>query len=778
MPYDTLSELPDAVQKLPKHAQEIYMSAFNSAFKQYEGNEGKAHGTAWAAVKMKYKQDKDGHWIAKEAVHPHGEHICVCPECDKEITVAEDIKCNTQECPECGAPMVAKQAGEKRAKEARMLSDKNKRNLLQSALISEYGLKVESPIPKNLEIEEVFEGELTYSIDGQSYKTSYELDGEGKAVFGEPEKVLKQTIYKTMESLSMENRRALLDTALHTHLNLSSDEYAWIEDFTETEVIYNHDRQSYKAKYSIAPDGTVTIGEPVKVTRQITYKPMESLRTIYSEIIQETGRRNASLDASRIKKIVALCQELLSSEDEPEEKKTKETLKEATSVLTWIREQAVMKTEDGLKFPATAYAYVPDPEKSTTWKMRLWEDPTKKVTRAQLGRAAAALSPGGFRGQKVAIPSADLPAVKRKIRAEYRKLDVEDEEIPRWVRETETRELVRNYIPLTEAKFDKGRATVIVIKAGFNEDDSRYYPEEVLKRDYKIFEGMKMYADHPTDEEEKARPERSIKDWVATLTEVTCDESGTVTGVAEIVEPWLMQKLASLRDKEMLSEMGISINAVGSASKATIDGKETLVIEKLVACRSVDFVTEPGAGGVVTLYESDRNHDIDLVELSTLREHRPDLIKAIEANIRLEITKEVKKAMEDKERITELEGQIETLTAERDDLKTKMQEAEKEKAKAEAQAIIKEAVDKAELPDAAKERLIERFKDAESAEGIEEAIQSEVDYIAKLSEAGKVKGMGASKTDPEKDKEALKESFKKLHPEWTDDQIETAVTGR
>jgi len=202
------------------------------------------------------------------------------------------------------------------------------------------------------------------------------------------------------------------------------------------------------------------------------------------------------------------------------------------------------------------------------------------------------------------------------------------------------------------------------------------------------------------------------------------------------------------------------------------------VIEKLVACRSVDFVTEPGAGGVVTLYESDRNHDIDLIELATLKEKRPDLVKIIEAKVREEITKEVKHKMELEERVTELEGQITTLTAERDGLKTKITEAEKEKAKAEAQASIKEAVDKAELPDVAKERLIERFKDAESADGIEEAIQSEKDYLAKLAESGKVKGLGATKSNPEKDREALKESFKRLHPEWDDKALETAVSGR
>ena len=591
----------------------------------------------------------------------------------------------------------------KETKEAKVLSDKNKSKLLQSALMSEYKIGQSVPIPKNLSIDEVFGDKVIYNVDGQLYESSYELDEDGKATFGEPKKVLSTKIFK----------------------------------------------------------------------------PMESLQTAYSEIVQEAGKRNANLDSSRIKKIVDICQELLSSEGEPDEKDIKKATKEATSVLTWLKEQAVVKTDDGIQFPTQAYAYVPDAEKSSTWKLRLWEDLEKKVTRAQLGRAAAALSPGGFRGQKVQIPSEDLSAVKRKIRAEYRKLDVEEEDMPRWVKEVMTRELVQNFMPLTEAKFDKGRATVIVIKPGFNADKSRYYPAEMLKRDFGVFEGQKMYADHPTETEEKELPERSIKDssWVAVLKDVMVDEDGVVTGVAEIIESWLMAKLATLRDKKLLSEMGISINAVGVASKATIDGAETLVIEELTGARSVDFVTEPGASGLVTLYESDRNRDVDLVDLSGLRERRPGLIKALEADIRSEITKEVKKAMENEERITELEGQITTLTTERDGLKEAAEEAVKEKAKAEAQATIKEAVDKAELPDAAKERLIERFKDAESADGIAEAITAEVDYIAKLAESGKVKNLGPSKTDTEKDTKDLRESFKAANPTWTDEQLDTAVAG-
>ncbi len=73
MPYQKKEELPDAVKALPAHGQEIWMAAFNSAWEQYEGDasgpegtparrEEKCFGTAWAAVKEKYRREEDK-WI-------------------------------------------------------------------------------------------------------------------------------------------------------------------------------------------------------------------------------------------------------------------------------------------------------------------------------------------------------------------------------------------------------------------------------------------------------------------------------------------------------------------------------------------------------------------------------------------------------------------------------------------------------------------------------------------------------------------------------------------
>jgi cation transport regulator len=70
MPYDNLKSLPKSVKHvLPKHAQEIYLAAFNSAWDQYKDQtdrrqsddtrEEVAHKVAWAAVKQKYKKTGD-----------------------------------------------------------------------------------------------------------------------------------------------------------------------------------------------------------------------------------------------------------------------------------------------------------------------------------------------------------------------------------------------------------------------------------------------------------------------------------------------------------------------------------------------------------------------------------------------------------------------------------------------------------------------------------------------------------------------------------------------
>jgi len=72
MPYDELADLPENVRRhLPRHAQEIYLKAFNSAWDQYArpakrragaSREATAHRVAWSAVEKVYEKGPDGDW--------------------------------------------------------------------------------------------------------------------------------------------------------------------------------------------------------------------------------------------------------------------------------------------------------------------------------------------------------------------------------------------------------------------------------------------------------------------------------------------------------------------------------------------------------------------------------------------------------------------------------------------------------------------------------------------------------------------------------------------
>lgn len=54
---------PDRIKGLPQSGKKIWIAAFNSAYKQYNGSEQKANATAWAAVKKAgFKKDASGTW--------------------------------------------------------------------------------------------------------------------------------------------------------------------------------------------------------------------------------------------------------------------------------------------------------------------------------------------------------------------------------------------------------------------------------------------------------------------------------------------------------------------------------------------------------------------------------------------------------------------------------------------------------------------------------------------------------------------------------------------
>ena len=360
------------------------------------------------------------------------------------------------------------------------------------------------------------------------------------------------------------------------------------------------------------------------------------------------------------------------------------------------------------------------------------------------------------------------------------------------------RALMAGVEPLQEGAYDEEKAIlpVTIIKPGFNMSKKRFYPAEMLKHDFRIFEGMKMFVDHSTVTQDRSRPEGSVRDWGGNLSKLWADKDGTIRGEAAIIDEQLKLKLKNLREHKQLPTMGISIRAIGEGHEAEVEGQRTLLVERLVKGRSVDFVTYAGAGGQVEAIESQETDegDIDLLTLTQLRERRPDLVELVESGTGRTNMSEVETL---REQLAEKEEELQRLTEAADKvgadkIKAELKEAQDKLKKAEEKVAesekatkivkVKEHLDgllkESKLPDAAKERLTKQFKDSEGTDGMKEAIEDEGKYLAKVA-PGKVRGLGESEGGGDGYKVDMKkrtERFQKMG--LTEAEAKVAAEGR
>lgn len=330
---------------------------------------------------------------------------------------------------------------------------------------------------------------------------------------------------------------------------------------------------------------------------------------------------------------------------------------------------------------------------------------------------------------------------------------------------------------------EKGLLTLTIIKPGLNKSGERYYPADVLKRDHKIFEGNKMFMDHQTERESKERPEGSISNWGATLKKVWAESDGTIKGQAAVIDPTLKAKLEELNKQNLLSDMGVSIRALGESVPGEVGGKKTNIVESLLRSRSVDFVTHAGAGGQVEVMESARfeeDSDLDLVSESELRRRRPDLVQLIESHAKeqqmnekdIQALKDRVAALEtensklkesaavvSQKKLELLENENKALLKENETLKTGQQ-------KRDAAAKLSEMLKESKLPEAAQKRIQESFKEAVSTDGMEEAIKEEREYIKSIGGKSEVRNLGESHSgiSTTDSKTKMDEAFKRFAP--------------
>lgn len=149
-----------------------------------------------------------------------------------------------------------------------------------------------------------------------------------------------------------------------------------------------------------------------------------------------------------------------------------------------------------------------------------------------------------------------------------------------------------------------GRLLVGLITPGWG--SSGYYSDQVLENaatDKVWPKGTHVYFDHPTESEKFDRPERSVRDLAAVLTEDATWDGAQLSAPADVIG--LYKDLVT--DPVFVEAVGMSIRAAAETTTGEADGRQGTIITRLTEGISVDLVTHAGRGGkVLAVLESAR----------------------------------------------------------------------------------------------------------------------------------------------------------------------------
>jgi hypothetical protein len=287
-----------------------------------------------------------------------------------------------------------------------------------------------------------------------------------------------------------------------------------------------------------------------------------------------------------------------------------------------------------------------------------------------------------------------------------------------------------------------------------------HYPAKVLERDGpKVFKaGTLMFWNHPTDAEDRARPEGDLNNLAAiTTSEARWDANG-VKGPGLYANAKVMADYAQ-RIEERAPHIGLSIRAGGTGTGRMVEGKPEL--KSIDYAESVDYVTRAGRGGIA-LAEAARDAMIltEAAHSANLNEGGDMTPEEITKLVESAVTKAVTAA------VAAVQTPVVSLT----------ERALRGDAREEATKLLESVT----LPESSKRKVIDTvlrealpLKDgaldvAKFTERLNAEAKSEGQYVAELTGSGRITGLGGApvvqmteadqKAARKADKRAFKES--------------------
>jgi len=412
--------------------------------------------------------------------------------------------------------------------------------------------------------------------------------------------------------------------------------------------------------------------------------------------------------------------------------------------------------------PARCFAYVPDPDKPSTWKLPIYKK-DGSVDRERLPKAYAAVF-SNYRGEKADIPKSALPGVVRKLKAAYRKAGM------KWPKEKGSESLLAEgeILNLVEADKDKepGLAwEVRLIKAGLSANGN-YYSGEVLRQAAPLFEGAVALA--RSDDDHSWNSNVSVANTIGWYSQVRF-ENGGLYAQLNLLESgrWLHDKLVEARTRGKRDLFGLSIVALGQFTLRKRNSQTVRQVDKIERVISVDPVVFPSAGGRMTALiaasEKEKEGELEMFDklLQVIEATRPDLLegKDLENITETELAElyeaalasEPKSEEKPKSAPQEKSGPGTDFLAE---AQAKIQEAEQRVKLMECRLLLREKLAESNLPEIAQARLRKIFADRVFEESeLVSAIKEEKDYLAQLHQTPvREAGSGIEEVLAERDK--------------------------
>lgn len=255
-----------------------------------------------------------------------------------------------------------------------------------------------------------------------------------------------------------------------------------------------------------------------------------------------------------------------------------------------------------------------------------------------------------------------------------------------------------------------------------NSRDKHYYGKDILERDAKVFEGVKMYTTDHRDAEKSVRTEVA---QIETITGFTAD--GAPIARVNVFDPAFAEQTRNRAKSNALKSLECSILAYGEAKPGTApDGRKGNIVTKITQAQSVDWVTKAGAGGyALRLAESEQGANL------------MDKNKIVELLGKSALPEAARKRLAEREYADEAALNT-AIATESDYIKALAEVASPETPAAPvtlAEADVKGILAKTTLPIPSQKRLAEgEYKDKAA---LETAVKTEISYLKEVTGSGK-----------------------------------------